>query len=363
MRKIKGALLITVVTLAGEPTTAQSPAPPVYTLTELGTLSTPSTGLSCHFVTLGNSFITGIADNGEATGEYCLHTAANPQTVLRGFRWTPREGMVDLGLPAGFGTATTVEAAGINNQGEIVGGVLPGNGHGNAFLYQRGSMSIFGGLDAGADAINNRGEVTGSNSNFHAFVYFRGSMTDLGVPAGAFRSGGSAINDQGHVAGNAQLFTPTPVAHAALWANGRWRDLGTVDGDTSAFATGVNAFDEVVGQSFPPQAQARAFLWNGAMTELPCPTGPGVGSCITATGINNDGTIVGYSNYVALVWLGGIPFDLNTLIAQSDPLSGKVELLFATSINSRGQIGVNGCYVAGPKNGECYAFIADPEGE
>ena len=62
---------------------------------------------------------------------------------------------------------------------------------------------------------------------------------------------------------------------------------------------------------------------------------------MSSTAINNDGTIVGFSNYIALVWLGGVAFDLNTLIAPSDPLNGKVRLIFATCINSRGQIGVN----------------------
>jgi probable HAF family extracellular repeat protein len=211
----------------------------------------------------------------------------------------------------------------------------------------------------------NRGEVAGTLLTAdarHAFLFRNGRMTDLGVPSGAFRSDGFAINAAGHVAGDIDLEPRTaPVAHAAFWSNGRWQDLGLLPGSLDTFGLGINAFDEVVGDAIVTgDGGSGAFLWNGAMTALPCLPGA---SCITASAINNDGTIVGNSQTAtALVWLGKThtPYDLNALIDPRDPLSGQVHLILPASINERGQIATNGCYTAGPKNGQCFGFVATP---
>jgi hypothetical protein len=58
--------------------------------------------------------------------------------------------------------------------------------------------------------------------------------------------------------------------------------------------------------------------------------------------------------------LQGSAYDLNTLIDPHDPLYGQVRLTSASAVTNRGQIAANGCYIAGPKDGQCYAFILDP---
>jgi hypothetical protein len=38
-------------------------------------------------------------------------------------------------------------------------------------------------------------------------------------------------------------------------------------------------------------------------------------------------------------------------------------LYSASASNNRGQIADDGCYIAGPKNGQCYAFVVIPKEE
>jgi uncharacterized membrane protein len=222
-----------------------------------------------------------------------------------------------------------------------------------AFLYDHGSMRVIGNPDDAALAINNRGQVTGSGlvpDGRHAFLYFHGNRTDLGAPPGNFSSIGNAINDAGHIAGY------TEAATAILWTGASWRILGVPAGDTLAFPFGINLFDEVVGISFNSPIGGHVFLWNGAFTILPCTSG---NNC-DAMAINNAGTIVGFADFGAAVWLQGALYDLNTLIDPDDPLYGQVHLHQASAINQRGQIAANGCYNTGPKLSQCFGFILNP---
>jgi uncharacterized membrane protein len=352
MKITAGAALLTLVA-----SSAQAGGKEVaYTLTDLGTLSSPSTAFGCgpSFLSVGggNSFVNSISDNGEAVGFYCLRSASDQEGVYRGFRWTTRRGMVDLGLPKGWtDPATFVNPLGVNKKGEIAGILEEANGA-TAFLYDHGSMGVIGNPGDVAIAINDRGQVTGAGlvpGSRHAFLYFHGTRTDLGAPPGNFGSVGNAINDAGHVAGQDDQ-------GAALWTGASWRDLGAPAGDTFATAFGINLFDEVVGVSINSTTN-HAFLWNGAFTILPCPSG----NTCEASAINNAGTIVGLSSTGAAVWLQGVLYDLNTLIDPDDPLYGQVRLYSAASaVNERGQITANGCYIAGPKIQQCFGFILNP---
>jgi uncharacterized membrane protein len=362
MKIIAGAALLTLVfspaQAGGKDVTNE------YTLTDLGTLSSPSTSFLCgpDFLSVGggNSAVTSISDNGEAVGIYCLRTATDQEGVYRGFRWTTRRGMVDLGLPKGWtDPATFVGPSGVNDKGEIAGRLLEVNSN-SAFFYDHGSMRVIGNPGDQALAINDRGQVTGvglvsRTGPLHAFLYFHGKRTDLGAPPGYLNSTGYAINNAGHVAGQLQLDPGGTPAHAALWTGVSWRDLGVPAGDTDAIALGVNLFDEVVGVS-SNDTTSHTFLWNGAFTILPCLSG----EACEAVSINNAGTIVGFSNTVAVVWLQGVVYDLNTLIDPDDPLHGQVRLYSASAVNERGQIAANGRYIDGPKLGQFFGFILNP---
>jgi probable HAF family extracellular repeat protein len=352
MQTIAGAMMLTLVALsaqAGEENTT-------YTLTDLGTLSSPSTsflrGPAALSLGGGNSVVNAISDNGEAVGFYCFRTATDQEGVYRGFRWTTRRGMVDLGLPKGWtDPATFVSPFGVNDKGQIAG-LREVNGQDTAFFYDDGLMRVIGNPGDQAFAINNRGQVTGLSNATGGFLYFHGKRTSLCATPGALCGTGFAINDAGHIAGGAAASDNG----AALWTGASWRDLGVPAGDTDALALGINLFDEVVGHSASSDGTTHAFLWNGAFTILPCLSG----DACEAAAINDTGTIVGSSHEFAVVWLQGTVHDLNTLIEPHDPLHSQVRLYSSSAINERGQIAADGCYTSGSKTGQCYAFILNP---
>ena len=100
------------------------------------------------------------------------------------------------------------------------------------------------------------------------------------------------INNRAQVVGASDLPGDT-TAHAFLWQNGIMTDLGTLPGDVSSGATGINDKSLIVGNSCDVNSNCRAFIYEG-----------------------------------------GIMTDLNTLIPADSPLY----LLLAASINSSGEI-------------------------
>ena len=74
-------------------------------------------------------------------------------------------------------------------------------------------------------------------------------------------------------------------------------DLGTLPGDSSTYAYGINDAGQAVGQSCDASGNCQAFLWqNGTMTDLNTITHlttPGSFDLLQAAGINSQGEIVG----------------------------------------------------------------------
>jgi uncharacterized membrane protein len=295
-------------------------------------------------------------------GLYCRNATA------RGFLW--RHGkFIDLGIPAGFSddTTTLVTPSGINDRGDIAGTVQKGATL-NAFLWQDRKMTVVvNGVIA--TGINNAGEITSfifKSGGYHTFLYSHGGVRDLGTLPGATGMRAFAINNRGHIAGEAD-FPPPPSINSplALWTGASWRNLGSVPGDlVETFPFSINAFDEIVGFSSYPGG-FRAFLWNGGFTVLPCTP---AGALCEATGINDGGTIVGSSTLLVdagtsivtpLIWFKGSAFDLASLIDPRDPLRGQVSLQ-AYRINNSGGIVADGEYQGGPKTGQLDVFLVTP---
>jgi hypothetical protein len=162
------------------------------------------------------------------------------------------------------------------------------------------------------------------------------------------------INNLSHIAGSATF--PNGTSTLILWTGARWKNLGTRPGSTTAYPAGINAFDEIVGDT----EDFNAFLWNGAFTTLPCL--PGAEFCEPAA-INDAGTIVGFAataNSTAPIWIKGAVYNLNALIDPRDPLNGQVNLFFAKGINDRGSIIVDGKYQSGPKLDQYDVFLLTP---
>lgn len=182
--------------------------------------------------------------------------------------------------------------------------------------------NTLGGTNSWGYGINASGQVTGSadiagDVATHAFLYFGGTMTDLGTLGGS-RSAGSAINDTGQVTGSSGLAGDV-ATHAFLYSGGVMTDLGTLGGRNSR-ASGINANGQVTGTADVAGAQSRAFLYSdGIMTDLDT-RDVSIFAGSTGAAINARGQVAGWScvcghapTYRASLYFHGTMTDLGTL--------------------------------------------------
>jgi probable HAF family extracellular repeat protein len=310
-----------------------------YSVTDLGTLGGPW------------SKALGINASGQVVGWSNLSTS-NPYDP-RAFFYSAGV-MTNLGtLPDGAGT----QANGINDLGEVVGQT---NGNGDGFLYSNGTMTALtsptGYAASQPTAINNNGQAVGwfykgSNMSYgiaHAFLYGNGTWSDLGAFFGPSKlSYANGINSRGQVVG-------IGPSGAFLYSDGTMTNLGAIPGYINSFAYAINDSSQVVGYVDTSTGGNRhAFLYtDGTMLNLG--TLPG-GSESQATSINASGQVVGYSDTSsfehAFLYCDGVMSDLNSLI---DPTSGWT-LSRATAINEGGQI-----VGSGGIGSQTHAFLLTP---
>ena len=175
---------------------------------------------------------------------------------------------VDLGTLGG----AKASAAGINEDGDIVGVADNASGQSHAFLYKDGVMQdlgTLGGTVSNANAINNNDEIVGrsllANGAIRAFLYKEGIMYDLGTLGGT-ASVAFDINDKGEVVGFARV--ANGQAHAFLYKNGVMQDLGTLGGIDSR-AYGINNRGDIIGQYTNADGSVHAFIYrDGQMFPL-----------------------------------------------------------------------------------------------
>ena len=184
-------------------------------------------------------------------------------------------------------------------------------------------------------AINDRGQITGigalaepdsTGAGVHAFLYDRGTMSDLGTLGR--NSFGLAINNQGQVAGHSEgPVSGFLVSRAFLYSAGVMHDIGTLGG-YGAQAYAINSKGQITGWSSLSEFSGQhAFLYSdGVMHDLP------VGTFSIGYGINGSGQIVGTSDAVAA---GGFLYSQGVLIPLGT-LGGLFSVPFA--INERGQV-------------------------
>jgi probable HAF family extracellular repeat protein len=160
-----------------------------------------------------------------------------------------------------------------------------------------------------AFAINAWGQATGYSGNcttaFHALLWQDGKAIDLRNLGGTMNNEGVDINNWGQVVGVSDLpgdktyqydGETVYTFHAFLWEKGVMHDLGTLPGDVGSSGDGINNLGQVVGGSWDAEDNDRAILWqNGVMTDLNTlilPDSPLY--LIEATGtINDQGQIAG----------------------------------------------------------------------
>jgi probable HAF family extracellular repeat protein len=204
---------------------------------------------------------------GQMVGE-CLNGNYITPTAMRATVFSLDGDPVDLGTLGG----TKASAAGINDEGDIVGVAENAIGQLRAFLYKDGVMTdigTLGGTTANANAINNSGQIAGrsllANGAIRGFLYSEGVMTDLGTLGGA-ASVAFDINDRGEVVGFSRI--SNGQAHAFLYKDGVMTDLGALGGIDSR-AISINNRGDIIGHYTLANGSVHAFLYtDGEMIPL-----------------------------------------------------------------------------------------------
>ena len=265
----------------------------------------------------------------------------------------------------------------INDSGQAVGYAETSSGAPHAFLYSGSSppqdLGTFGGTSSVAEGINDSGQVVGYSdtaSGFaQAFLHNGGGplnpvTDDLGTFGGT-SSSANGINDSGQVVGwadtNSYDASGNPIFHAFLHRgsgplNPVTDDLGTLAGTTGSVATGINNNGQVVGYASNSSGSLlEAFLYSGSgpLQAL----GTFGGTLGEELGINSGGQVVGYADtgsgadHAFLYNGSGSIQDLNDLIGSSG-----WTLSTAAGINDSGQIVGTGYNAQGQE----HAFLLTP---
>lgn len=299
---------------------------------------------------------TNINDRGVVVG--WSQPAGGGATPRRGFRWTCRGGLEDLGDHKPQDHYTPMD---VNNRGVITGVMREVDGSSRrAFLWEDGVFTDLGTFGTGnfseGNGINDRDQVAGTfnttpGGDPHAFVWEAGFFTDLGVIPGGTRSFAAEINDAGVVVGHGNTAPPEAHDHAFRWVAGAGTDLGVPDGTPDSIAFDVNNRGSIVGWS--PNAPERGWVWKPESGFELLARLPG-GFFTKAVGIQKAGHIVGWADdgdaaIHATIWEGGgLPLDLNDVL----PPGSGWELTEATAINGHEQI-----VGQGNIGGERHAFL------
>ena len=368
--KTPGRIVLLALTLGGAFGTARGQTP--YGAIDLDP-NAPDTTLAFGLNGLG----TVVGSEQPATGSTFAFSYANGT-------------LVDLGQ-------ATITAYGVNSAGTIVGLMQVPNPNGgpyaaHAFSYSNGALADLGslgvtsngtvtdygsqqGLGSNAAAINGTGTIVGGtdvpSGGMQAFSYQNGAMTPLGTLPGYGSSTANAINDSGVIVGNCFSNDYTlsgvlgkgngaSVGQAFIYQHGVMTGLGFINYPffppgtaNNSGATGINNAGTVVGWS-SAGGVVHAFSYsNGTMTDLGTLGGTG-GYGSWANGINDWGIVVGYADTAsgaqhAFVYANGLMSDLNSLVT----LPG-VTLTNAYSVNNTGQI------IASADNNHSYLLTSIP---
>jgi uncharacterized protein (TIGR03437 family) len=333
---------------------------------------------------------TAISQSGNVAG-YCNVPGSSVLlgTPTHGFLYS-KGTLTDLGQ-----TGKPTVPTGVNDSGVVVGPYVEINlsqGVSLApFIYQNGSIQPFAGVpnNAGPFGLTNAGQAAATQVEAGGVNFFVASQALLITGAGTSTPLSSAQASQGVAFGISPSGdwiaggTANVIAHqlaslkGALWHGGAFQALPSSPNFNYAVATGVNdtgmaaglAFTFDFSQVFDPHASGHAVLFsNGGVTDLG--TLPADRNS-AATGINNSGTVVGFSTTQtpdislfagplletasslshAFVYTGGTMYDLNRQLING---SGW-QLTAATAINDAGQIVGTGII-----NQQQHAFLLTP---
>lgn len=309
-----------------------------------------------------SNFALGINEAGQVVG-YASFPGAASNAAL----WTRDDngtwGVEDLGILQGFAFS---RAADLTDDGRLAVGDVDDAIDGFlavAFEYdddasppwQVVSMGVLSGYDVSyAHGVNNDGVAVGGSFDYST-ASVRGTMWTRGgsgwtSEALPLLSGGSAnlawaINDDGAVTGWADA--SDSLAHAVIWHHDAIIDLGAYPNENT-IGLAINNNETVVGETWSASGRERAFIAdNNQILDLNDLIPPDTGWDLkTATGINDDGQIVGEGH------LGG--FRHSFLLT---PVSGSL------TGPTPGQVGLNSFTVTMNTNTYVYLFYSYATGE
>lgn len=219
--------------------------------------------------------------------------------------------------------------AAINDDGVIVGRSNFIDGLGAAVWRRRQSAHLASPFQDGSAnplGLNNRGQAVGYSSSgvqpVTPVVWNNGVPSELAMPGLGFGMA-KAINDRGHVVGDALGEATGGATHAMLWRGGRVTDLGTVPrnkGKPASFASDINEGGVVVGSSHDGNEVARAVRWPAGRNSIEALPELLPGTSSWARAVNTAGTVVGTAGYGhalgdwhAAAWKDGQVHDLGAL--------------------------------------------------
>lgn len=283
--------------------------------------------------TFGGKFsvMTAINDLGQVAGSALNATpdpfsflydvlAGSPKgTQTRAFLWQ-NGSKQDLGTLDG----PDAETHGLNNLGQVTGisyiNSSPNSSTGlptadpffwNPMTKKMTDLGTLGGVWGWAGVLNNNGQVIGysslaadpgaclkqlPNPNCHPFLWDagknNGNLLDLTAESGGVFVGANAINDSEEIVG---LGNFSGTTDAALWSNGKVKDLGHLAGDCSSEALAINSRSQVIGRSVACNGDLHPFLWeNGSIVDLNTLIPPNSSLLLVETAaINDHGKIAG----------------------------------------------------------------------
>ena len=342
---------------------------------------------------------TGLSQAGNVTG-YCLgQLGASLLTAPTSHGFLYSKGVLtDLNLTGGPAPVPTA----VNDSGVVTGAymsisLINGSFAATPFIVQQNGSQIQppsslenllpSGLNNAGQLVGSTVEVSAGTLNVfissQAIVYpvAGGATTILAPPPGTGAGAAFGLNSSGTVVG-ASISASGTTFIPLLWQNATAQALPILSGYPESLASSINDSGVAAGSAFnidfklsDPNAQAHAVLFNSTGTSV---TDLGVlpnDSSSFATGINNSGWVVGFSNsqvpdftlllaaifhaaasnYRAFLYTNGQMHDLNTLLVNGTGWS----LSFASAINNAGQISGTGIF-QGPNGPEQHGFLLTP---